>query len=95
MNYKNLVASTNLALTEFSKKNIASIELAVYDSIIEQLKFILHEANLGNDPRDSLPKGQTFTYGVISSRNFTSPEELKLKLFLDDVSSHLYPEDFS
>lgn len=95
MNYKLLYQAAATALSELSKKNISSIELAVYDSIIEQLKFILHEANLGNDPRDSIPRGQTFTYGVISSRDFTSPEELKLKRFLDDVTLHLYPEDFS
>ncbi|MDO6762396.1 immunity protein Tsi6 family protein [Agarivorans sp. 1_MG-2023] len=94
MNIPMLTVSSSLALTEFSKKSIPSIEGAIYDSIIEQLKFILHEAKRGHNPRNNLPRGKIFTYGVLASRNFASPEELKLKALLDEVTSHLYPEDY-
>ncbi|WP_411994583.1 immunity protein Tsi6 family protein [Agarivorans sp. DSG3-1] len=94
MNYSKLSASSGLALVEFSKKNISSIEEAIYDSILAQLTFLSDEAKQGRNPRTSLPKGKTFTYGVLASRNFASPEELKLKGLLDEVTSHLYPEDY-
>jgi hypothetical protein len=95
VNYKKLSESSKKALTEFSLRQVPTIDSAVYDSIIEQMKFITYEAGLGNNPREQLPEGKTFTYGIISSRSFASPEELRLKQLLDEVTSLLYPEDFS
>ncbi|GGB22203.1 immunity protein Tsi6 family protein [Agarivorans gilvus] len=94
MNYKKLSEAANKALDEFSKRNVSTIDTVIYDSIIEQMRFINSEASLGHDPRKSLPDGKTFTYGIISSRAFASPDELQLKRLLEDVTSNLYPEDF-
>ena len=95
MDYKKLTESACIALNEFAKQDVTSIDTVTYKSIIEQLKFISYEANSGRNPLLSLPKGKSFTYGIISSRNFASPEELLLKQLLGEVTSLLYPEDFS
>ena len=58
-------------------------------SIEEQMKFISSAAKSGNNPKDKLPDGRQFTFGILSSRELSSPEELKIKKKIDVVTEQL------
>ncbi|GAB2528837.1 immunity protein Tsi6 family protein [Microbulbifer agarilyticus] len=58
----------------------------VLKSIKNQMKFIRDCASAGKNPIRELPEGQTFTFGILSSREFSSPEELQVKEELNRVS---------
>jgi hypothetical protein len=50
------------------------------------MQFIRDHAAAGNNPANKLPLGRAFTYGILSSREFVSPEEMILKGLIDEVS---------
>lgn len=83
------------AIDKFNNQNIIDINEPSIQSILAQLNFIANCAKQGKNPRSSLPEGQAFTYGIISSREFASPEELELKKYLTAVDKELYPEAYN
>lgn len=82
------------AIEKFLNQNIVDVKEPPIQSILTQLEFIAHCASQGQNPRNSLPEGRSFTYGIISSREFSSPEELELKKYLTAVDEELYPESY-
>ncbi|MFD2096843.1 hypothetical protein ACFSJ3_12670 [Corallincola platygyrae] len=58
-------------------------------SIINQLEFIEQKSKNGLNPKEELPPGTLFTFGITSSRELASPEELKVKKLIDRVSELL------
>jgi len=66
----------------------------MHKSILKQIDFIIKCAEKGNNPTEELPTGQTFTYSVIASREFSSPEELAIKNRIDEMSQELYYDDY-
>lgn len=59
------------------------------ESIKSQMRFILDAALSDKNPLHLLPKDKPFTYSVLASREFASPEEMKIKACLDEVSKLL------
>jgi hypothetical protein len=86
MNYKKLLLSTELALnklTQFISKDGSSQAL---ESIKIQLIFIRDSAIQKKNPFLELSENQKFTYVILASREFSSPEELIVKDSIDDVT---------
>lgn len=82
------------AIDKFTNQTVVNMNEPAIQSILAQLNFIASCAKQGKNPRSSLPEGQKFTYGIISSREFASPEELELKKYLTAVDKELYPEAY-
>jgi hypothetical protein len=59
------------------------------DSIKSQLEFIEKHAINERNPVKMLSPDQEFTYGIISSRELASPDEMILKEKLNQVTSNL------
>ncbi|HSC68630.1 MAG TPA: immunity protein Tsi6 family protein [Cellvibrio sp.] len=95
MNFMKLEQAALLAIDKFLNQNLININEPSIQSILAQLNFIASCAKEGKNPRNSLPDGQAFTYGIISSREFASPEELELKKYLTAVDKELYPEAYN
>lgn len=92
MNYKKLLLHTELALnelTQFINKYGSSQTL---ESIKKQLIFMKNNANQEKNPLLELNENQTFTYVILASREFSSPEELKVKDSIDEVTRILYSD---
>jgi hypothetical protein len=95
MNLTRVESSALKAIEKFLNQNVVDINEPFMQSILAQLNFIADCAKEGKNPRNSLPEGKTFTYGIISSREFASPEELELNEYLTAVDMELYPEEYS
>lgn len=95
MNLLKIEQTALQAIDKFNNQNVIDISESSIQSILAQLKFIADCAKQGKNPRNSLPEGQAFTYGIISSREFASPEELELKKYLTAVDKELYPEAYN
>lgn len=93
MNLNEIHISAERAL-ESLKINATLEHSTNLDEIIEQITFISKCAKNGKNPRKVLMEGQSFTYSILASREFASPEELELKAKLDKVSRALFPEDY-
>ena len=76
-----------MAVSTFEKLNGKS---PVLDSIRAQMTFIFDEAECGENPMESIGPDRPFTFGILSSREFASPDELKLKAKLNRVAELLY-----
>ncbi|QLE86795.1 hypothetical protein FLM48_18000 [Shewanella sp. Scap07] len=63
--------------------------------ILGQLDFIISHSEQGSDPRAKLKNGQKFTFSIIASREFCSPDEQKVKSYLDELSREMYHDDYS
>jgi DNA-binding ferritin-like protein (Dps family) len=59
------------------------------DTIESQLEFIEKHAINEKNPVKMLSPDQEFTYGIISSRQLASPDEIRLKEKLNQVTSNL------
>ena len=92
MDLKRVKDLAKAALIYFYKQKEVPHDDAVLESIIKQVEFIYDCASKELDPRKNLPKGKAFTYGVLSSKNFTSPEELKLKEQLNNLDDELFKD---
>lgn len=75
----NVILAIDNNLPEYASKNVLI-------SIKNQMLFIRDHAAAGNNPAKELPLGKAFTYGILSSREFASPEEIILKGLIDEVS---------
>jgi hypothetical protein len=95
MDFTRVEKSALKAIEKFLNQNVVDINEPFMQSIPDQLKFIADSEKKGKIPRNSLPEGKTFTYGIISSREFASPEELELNEYLTSVGMELYPEEYS
>ncbi|WP_028773311.1 hypothetical protein [Shewanella waksmanii] len=84
------VAKNIITGSKFIDKSNSSVV-----SILRQLDFIINHSEQGDDPRTKLKGGQKFTYSIIASREFCSPDELKVKSYLDELSREMYHDDYS
>ena len=73
-------------MDKFIKRNGDRV---IFKPIREQLNFILMHAKENQNPIDHLEKNQKFTFGVITDREFSSPEELRLKESFDRIFDEL------
>jgi hypothetical protein len=89
MNFKKLVGAANDALSKIAAFEAKNGESPVHDSIKAQMKFIRDAALASKNPNMELEKDRQFTYAILASREFASPEELVVKLSLDVVSKLL------
>jgi|TARA_Y100000296_G_scaffold54404_1_gene62380 hypothetical protein len=87
--YDLLVSSAIDALEELKKFENQSSFYPWAESIRNQIEFIKAHAENRKNPVKELGNGRTFNYGIVSSRNLTSPDENVLKCKLDDVSENL------
>lgn len=85
MNYLDLSIAANKVITEIDGNKLRFISETTKESIKNQMIFIKSHADQKIDPRSKL-NGSKFTYGIISSREFSSPEELEVKELIDNVS---------
>jgi len=88
-NYK-LTKAAIFAKNKITSNSVLDKKTPIIISIIRQLSFIAQYSSQGVDPRTQLKNGQTFTYSVLASRELCSPEELKIKQLLDEVSQVMY-----
>ncbi|WP_156035228.1 hypothetical protein [Microbulbifer sp. HZ11] len=63
---------------------------AVLGSIRAQMNFVFKETEEGRNPLESINSSRSFTFGILSSREFSSPDELKLKAKLNRVAELLF-----
>ena len=94
MNFLKVEQLALQAIDKFTNQKVINTNEPSIQSILTQLNFIASCAKQGKNPRNSLPEGKVFTYGIISSREFASPEELELKKYLTAVDKELYPESY-
>lgn len=87
--YWALVSSTIEALEELEKFEIYGSAYPWAESIRNQIEFIKIHAENKKNPVKELGDGEAFNYGIVSSRNLTSPEEMVLKSKLDCVTENL------
>lgn len=59
------------------------------NSVNSQMEFIERKAKNGENPVKCLNRNEEFTYGIISSRELSSPDEMKVKEKLNKVSEIL------
>ena len=88
MDYQKLSAAVNKVITEIEGDKLSYISESTKQSIKNQMVFIKKYADQNIDPKAQLD-GNQFTYGIISSREFSSPDELEVKALIDDVSKIL------
>lgn len=72
MNFIRLESVTQNAL-RLLKLETDNSTASVKPEIMAQLAFILACAQYEKNPRDELPEGKAFTFGVLTSRYFTAP----------------------
>jgi hypothetical protein len=85
MNFKELSAAAQNVIAEIDSSKLRFISEVTKQSIKNQMIFVCEFADRGIDPRTQLD-GRQLTYGIISSREFASPEELEVKKLIDRVS---------
>ena len=89
MGLDNLQDASDIALCEISKYLQKSGKNDALKSIEEQMNFISTAAKSGVNPKYKLPNGRQFTFGTLSSRELSSPEELEIKKKIDVVTEQL------
>lgn len=94
INYLLLTDRAKEAHEYFLKSHVLDLSNPSHQSILKQIEFIIKCAAKGKNPTEELPAGQTFTYSVIASREFSSPDELAIKKRLDEMSQALYYQDY-
>lgn len=70
-------------INSFIKENGNSGPL---QSILNQMIFVRDNAAKGQHPADVLKEDEKFSYSIIASREFASPDEMELKEFITRVS---------
>jgi hypothetical protein len=94
MNFMLLTKKARVAKNRIIASDVIDQNSTLILSILQQLEFIIKYSEQKIDPRSQLKTGQTFTYSVLASREFCSPEELAIKNLLDEVSREMYSEDY-
>ena len=89
MNFKKLVDAANDSLSKIAAFESKNGQSPVFDSIKVQMRFIRDAALAGKNSNLELEKDKQFTYAILASREFASPEELPIKSSLNVVSTLL------
>ena len=87
--YDSLVSSAVAALEELKKFENQSSSYPWVESVKNQIEFIKTHAENRKNPVKELSNRKTFNYGIVASRDLTSPDEEILKDKLDDVTENL------
>jgi|GEM_PF-2477184 len=86
MDYKALCTAAEKVIVAIDMQPPQYASAGVLASIKNQMVFIRDNAAIGKNPSKELTSGKKFTYGILSSREFASPDELVLKELIDAVS---------
>jgi len=78
-------------LNFFCSTNNAAASARALESIRKQLIFIRDKALEGKNPLLELGEKNYFTYRILASKEFASPEEMEIKKNIDYVSRILDP----
>jgi hypothetical protein len=89
VNFEKLADAANDALAKIAALEAKNGQSPVLDSIKIQMRFIFDAASTDKNPNLGLEKDRQFTYAILASREFSSPEELAVKSSLNDVSKVL------
>ena len=92
MNFILLTEKTKQAKKAILESNCIDLNNSQILSILNQLEFIIKYSEQSLDPKSKLKSGETFTYSIIASREFTSPNQLAVKEYLDQVSNNFLQE---
>jgi len=87
--YELLISSAIAALEELRKFENRSSSYPWAESFRNQIEFIKTHAENRKNPVKELSNRKTFNYGIVASRDLTSPDEEVLKDKLDDVTENL------
>ncbi|MFT6539154.1 MAG: DNA-binding ferritin-like protein (Dps family) [Thalassolituus sp.] len=87
--FDNLAKSTRDAMKEVHQLSKKIGHNDWMDTIESQLEFIEKHAINEKNPVKMLSPDQEFTYGIISSRQLASPDEMRLKEKLNQVTNNL------
>ncbi|WP_153039159.1 immunity protein Tsi6 family protein [Microbulbifer sp. Q7] len=90
MNYSDVEDCADRALEAVVGLESKHGKSPVLESIKNQMIFVRDNARVGKNPVDELPDGKSFTFGILSSREFASPEELLVKEKLNRVARLLF-----
>lgn len=94
MNYILLTEKAKKAQKVILESNCIDLNNPQTLSILNQLEFIIKYSEQLLDPKSQLKSGETFTYSIAASREFTSPNEIAIKEHLDQVSREMFSEDY-
>ncbi len=92
MDYEALSVSAEAAINKLEKYTNKVGSTGVLESITKQLIFIRDKAVEGKNPLFELEEKKYFTYRILASKEFASPEELEIKKSIDYVSRILDPD---
>lgn len=92
MDYELLAVNAETAIEEIKLFIAEDGSSDTLESILAQMVFIRDLSKKGKNPITELGPNREFTYGILSSREFASPKELKLKEYINKVDSILYNE---
>jgi len=85
MSYENLYLSSKMALKKIDEFEEKNGNWSIFETIRAQIIFINTHAYEKKNPVAYLKENQSFTFGVISSKEFSSPDELNLKKYFDKI----------
>ncbi len=86
MNYVELAERADTAIQKLQEFIDNNGSTDVLESIKEQMLFIKGKALTKKNPAYELENNQKFTYAILASREFASPQELELKEYINKVS---------
>ena len=89
MNFKALQMAAENVIAAINTAPPKHVSADVLASIKNQMVFIRDNAAAGKNPSQELASGTKFTYAILASREFASPEELVLQDLIDKVTSIL------
>ncbi|WP_215396943.1 hypothetical protein [Rheinheimera oceanensis] len=89
MDYQALYTAANNVVVAIDIRTLQHASPDILASIKNQMIFIRDNAAAGRNPSDELAPGAKFTYAILASREFASPEELVLQDLIDKVTSIL------
>ncbi|WP_320819049.1 hypothetical protein [Thalassolituus sp.] len=87
--FNNLEKSARDAINEMDSLSKKHGHNNWMDSVKSQLEFIEKNAIKMKNPVKMLKPDEEFTYGIISSRELSSPDEMVLKEKLNNVTNNL------
>lgn len=89
MHFERLAEAASAAIFEIRNFITQHGSAPALDSIESQMRFIYDSALSNRNPLEMVSKDSSFTYGILSSREFASPDEMEIKKKLDRVTELL------
>ncbi len=93
MSLKVLAEKANEAIEQIDRFIAEQHSSDFIESIKRQIAFIRDNAVTGKNPIAELKEGNTFSFGIMASRELASPRELELGTYISAVLSELMKLD--